>query len=236
MDYRQYLSEGISSCDITIEDNLIDLMLEFMRLVLKKNEIMNLTAIKDELEFIELHLIDSLMIVPFFAKDTGSSIDIGTGAGIPGIVLKIVKSDWDMTLLDSVLKKLNFLREASETLNLDRIQFVHARAEDASKDNTYREKFDIATARAVASLPVLNELCIPFVKVGGRFIAMKGKYDSYEFDLGSETAKKLGAELVTIQSIQLPYSKAERNIIVYQKTKPTALEFPRSMKKIKASI
>ena len=140
-----------------------------MDLVLEKNKVMNLTAITEEKAFIELHLIDSLTILSLIETNEGNLIDVGTGAGFPGVIIKLARPELEVTLLDSQLKKLNFLKESAEMLGLNKINFVHARAEDAAKTKELRESFAFVTARAVAALPVLNELCLPFAEIGGVF-------------------------------------------------------------------
>lgn len=235
MNRQTYFEEGLKQSGILIEENKRQKMLQFMDLVLEKNKVMNLTAITEEKAFIELHLIDSLTILSLLEKEDGNLIDIGTGAGFPGVIIKIARPELEVTLLDSQLKKLNFLRESSETLGLSQINFVHARAEDAAKAKEFRESFAYVTARAVAALPVLNELCLPFAEIGGIFAPMKGKYDFTEAESGSKVATLLGAECKETKRMVLPYSAAERTIFVYQKIKNSPKEYPRNMKKIKSS-
>ncbi|MFA0815925.1 MAG: 16S rRNA (guanine(527)-N(7))-methyltransferase RsmG [Anaerofustis sp.] len=233
MKRQEYLENGLKKIGITVDQEKQEKMLNFMDLVLRKNQVMNLTAITDEAEFIELHIIDSLTILNYIPKQTASFIDIGTGAGFPGMIIKIAKPQLEVTLLDSLRKRIVFLSECENELNLNGIYYVHARAEEAGRSSAMRDTFDFAVARAVSSLPVLNEICLPLVKCSGMFLAMKGKDDPTEFMEGEIVAKKLGAEFQKKVSLRLPYSGAERNLLLYKKTTPTPKQYPRSMKKIK---
>ena len=235
MNRETYFEDGLKQLGILIEKNQRQKMLQFMDLVLEKNKVMNLTAITEEKAFIELHLIDSLTILSLIETNEGNLIDVGTGAGFPGVIIKLARPELEVTLLDSQLKKLNFLKESAEMLGLNKINFVHARAEDAAKTKELRESFAFVTARAVAALPVLNELCLPFAEIGGVFAPMKGKYDSAETESGSRIGTALGAELKETKRMVLPYSAAERTVFVYQKIKNSPKEYPRNMKKIKSS-
>lgn len=231
MNELNYLKNGLEKLNIQLDNDVLNRLLLFKELVLKENQLFNLTAITDNLEFIELHIIDSLTVVPYIKK-AQTLIDVGTGAGFPGMVLKIVFEDLHVTLLDSSQKKVMFLQRSAETLNLRDITCTHARAEDAAKDVRFREKFDIAISRAVTQLSPLCELCIPFINLNGKFIAMKGKNIDEELEQAGKCHEKLGCNSFEKMYFELPYSGAQRNILIYTKNKNTPAQFPRSPKQI----
>ncbi len=202
--------------------------------LLTVNEMMNLTAITNPEQVAELHLIDSLSVLSHIPQKSGMKvIDVGTGAGLPGIPMQIMRKDLEVTLMDATKKRLNFLDECISLLELhDFASTLHARAEDAGQNPEYREKFDCSVARAVASLPVLLEYCMPFVKVGGIFIAMKSKIED-EFEESRNAIKVLGGELKEKVTFQLPISHAERTILVINKIMNTPKQYPRHPGKIK---
>lgn len=202
--------------------------------LLTVNGMMNLTAITDPKQVAELHLIDSLSVLDYLPKRSHlKMIDVGTGAGLPGIPIQIMRTDIEVTLMDATKKRLNFLDECISLLELDDAAItLHARAEDAGQNPKYREKFDCAVARAVASLPVLLEYCMPFVKVNGIFIAMKSKIED-ELEESRNAIKVLGGELKEKVTFQLPISHAERTILVIQKIDNTLKQYPRHPGKIK---
>lgn len=201
----------------------------YAELLVEWNEKINLTAITDAQGITEKHFLDSLAafrndIIP----QNASVIDVGTGAGFPGIPMKIYRNDLNVTLLDSLNKRVKFLSEVSDRLSLG-VDCIHLRAEDGAKKSELREQFDIATARAVAPLPVLCEYCLPYVKVGGSFIALKGPNENAK---ESFTAyRTLGAEIEDITEYQLPCGD-KRQIIVYKKIKETPSKYPRNPSQI----
>ena len=197
-------------------------------LLLEWNEKMNLTAIKEPEEVLFKHFYDCILFfknvsVPQNAK----VIDVGTGAGFPGLVLKIVRPDLKVTLLDSLNKRLVFLNTVISELKLDGIETVHLRAEEGGKNPLYREKYDIACARAVANLPVLLEYCTPFVKVGGKFVAMKGPSANEEFEKCKNAIGQLKVEKETIVCETLTGSE-ERTFVIFKKISQTPPKYPRS--------
>lgn len=201
----------------------------YAELLVSWNEKINLTAITDPLGITEKHFLDSLAV---FKDDiipqNSSVIDVGTGAGFPGIPMKIYRNDLKVTLLDSLNKRINFLTEVSNKLSLG-MNCIHSRAEDGAKKADLREQFDIATARAVAPLPVLCEYCLPYVKVGGKFIALKGPNEDAK---DSFTAyRTLGAEISDVKEYELPCGD-KRQIIVYNKIKETPKKYPRNPSQI----
>ncbi len=233
MNEENYLKNGLEKLNIQFDDEVLKQLLLFKELVLKENQLFNLTAITDDLEFIELHILDSLTVVPYI-NDARSLIDVGTGAGFPGMVLKIVFSRLHVTLLDSSQKKIMFLQRSAEALKLSNLTCIHARAEDLAKDVRFREKFDIAVSRAVAHLSPLCELCIPFVETDGKFIAMKGKNIEQELEEAGKCHEKLGCESFEKIYLELPYSLAQRNILIYAKNKNAPGQYPRSLKQIQS--
>lgn len=199
----------------------------YAEMLLDKNQYMNLTAITEGNEFYVKHLIDSLSLLPILKTlEPGHKVlDIGSGAGLPGIPLKIMRKDLDFTLLDSLLKRLKFIDDVIRELKLTGIQTLHSRAEDAGADKEFREQFDVVTARAVASLPILLELGVPFMKIGGEFIAMKGSKD--ESSEAEKACKLLGVVLEEELQLDLPEGGGSRNLLRYRKVKMTPLNYPR---------
>ena len=205
----------------------------YASMLVKTNEVMNLTNITDDEGIAVRHFIDSLTLVPYIraeqekAKSSSLSIiDVGTGAGFPGVVLKIAMPELRLTLLDSLNKRLNFLNEVSTALGLTEVNTVHGRAEDAGRDKKLREKFDISCARAVANLPVLCEYCLPFVKQGGAFLAMKGNVDEEE-QASVKAVSVLGGKKEKTDKFLLPGTVMNRSIVVVRKVRPTPPAYPR---------
>ncbi len=202
---------------------------QYMNLILEWNEKINLTAIKDEKEFIVKHFIDSLTIGEWI-KAGKRILDIGTGAGFPGVPLKIYYPDLKVTLIDSVKKKIMVLEDVIEKLKLDRIEALHIRAEELAKDSNYREKFDFVTTRAVSSLATISEYMLPFVKIGGKAICMKGPNIEQELKEAEKAIKLLGGEIEKIEKIEIN-GEFERNIMMIKKIKGTDDKYPRGQGK-----
>ena len=211
--------------NVNLLNDEIKMFFIYKDLLKEWNEKVNLTSIVEDNEIILKHFIDSLTIEKYIPSKA-KIVDVGTGAGFPGIPIKIVRKDVEVTLLDSLKKRLLFLNEVRKRLELENINLVHGRAEDIANDLKYREKFDIATARAVANLATLSEYCLPFVKVNGYFVCMKGnnieELKEAEFAIG-----KLGGKIEKIEKIMLPDSDIERNIVVIKKIKQTPKGYPR---------
>jgi len=222
---NKYLKELAKEIDIDLTENEIKKFFEYKKLLKEWNEKINLTAITEDRDIIIKHFIDSLTINKYISLKS-KVIDVGTGAGFPGIPIKIVNENVDMTLLDSLNKRLFFLQTLSESLGLNNIEFIHGRAEEIGNDSKYREKYDIATARAVANLSVLVEYCLPFVKVGGAFVCMKGS-NVDEIEEAKKAINLLGGKIEKIEKLFLPDIREERNIIIIRKIKATPKEFPR---------
>lgn len=225
--YKKLLLESSSVFNITLSKQQEEMFFLYADLLVEWNEKINLTAITDEEGIVIKHFLDSLSIIPYIPKASKSLIDVGTGAGFPGIPVKIVNDKIKVTLLDSLDKRVKFLNEVSQRLGLKDVYSVHGRAEDFGADKKYREQFDIVTARAVASLPVLLEYCLPFVKVGGMFIAMKGPDGKQEILESVKALDILGGEVLDVKEFTLPHSDNERYIILIKKCRHTPTGYPR---------
>lgn len=205
---------------------------KYFELLIDWNEKINLTAITEEKDVMTKHFIDSLMCFKSGVIEKGANvIDVGTGAGFPGIPLKIADESLDVTLLDSLAKRLNFLNDVIDNLSLSNIKTVHARAEDGGRDVNLREKFDVAVSRAVANLSTLSELCLPFVKVGGYFVSMKGPGVSEEIENAKGAIKILGGKIEKIIPYDIESTDLEHNLVVIKKIAPIPQKYPRNAPK-----
>lgn len=228
---EQILKSGLAAMDIQTDEATLGRFQTYYEYLSERNKVMNLTAISGPEDTARLHFLDCAALLNMYGFENKRVIDIGTGAGFPGMVLKIACPSIDITLLDSLNKRIDFLRETGEKLGLERAEYVHARAEEAPKE--YRGAFDIAVSRAVARLGMLCEMCLPFVKVGGVFIAMKGP------DCGDEVAEAenamhlLGAELKGIERYTIPGTDIVHAAVMIEKTKPTHPKYPRKWAQIK---
>ena len=199
---------------------------KYMNLLIEWNKKINLTAIIEPEDIVLKHFIDSLTILPFIDKNK-KIIDIGTGAGFPGIPVSIMRNDVDMTLLDSLNKRINFLNEVIKILNLKNVNTIHSRIEDLAKNKKYRETYDIATSRAVANLSTLSEYMIPMIKTRGISICMKGSDIEEEINKSKKAVDILGGKFKKIEKFTLPNSDQKRTIILIEKEKSTPLKYPR---------
>ena len=204
----------------------LDKFYKYMQLLIEWNEKMNLTAITEPEEIILKHFIDSITILKDI-NDNTKVVDVGTGAGFPGIPLSIMKQDIKITLVDSLNKRLIFLKEVVEQLKLKNIEIIHARAEEFGQNKEYREKFDIATSRAVANLSTLSEYLIPLVKVNGKCICMKASEAEEEIEKAKKAINVLGGTINKIEKFNLPKSDIGRTIIIINKEKNTPNRYPR---------
>lgn len=198
----------------------------YMQLLLEWNEKINLTAIVEPKEIILKHFIDSITISKYIKENSYLS-DVGTGAGFPGIPLKILREDVNIVLVDSLNKRINFLNEVIEKLKLSNIKTVHARAEDIGKNKEYREKFDVVTSRAVANLSTLSEYLMPLAKVNGKCLAMKGPGVQEEIENAKKAINVLGGTIENVFEFKLPNSDIERTIVEINKIKNTDKKYPR---------
>ncbi len=199
---------------------------KYMQLLLEWNEKINLTAITEPSQIILKHFIDSSSILKYI-KDNDKIIDVGTGAGFPGIPIKIMNKNLDITLMDSLNKRINFLNEVIQKINLDKIKAIHARAEELGRNKEHREVYDVAVSRAVANLSTLLEYLMPFVKVGGICICMKGPNIEEELKTAENAIVELGGSLEKVDNFYLPNSDIERNIIIIKKIKKINDKYPR---------
>ncbi len=229
MEYKEFekiLCDKLKEIDITINKVQVEQFFNYMKLLLEWNEKINLTAITDENEIIIKHFVDSLTICKYL-KDEESLIDVGTGAGFPGIPIKIVRPDMEIVLLDSLNKRVKFLEEVIQKLKLKNITALHGRAEEVGRNPKYREKFDVATSRAVANLSVLLEYLVPFVKLSKACICMKGSEIEEEVDNAKKAMDVLGVSVEKIDSFVLPKTDMKRNLVILKKGKITPNKYPR---------
>jgi 16S rRNA (guanine527-N7)-methyltransferase len=227
------LTSGALEMEVPLSGEHITAFKRYATLLKEWNEKMNLTGITDDSGIALRHFVDSLTLVPFLKREltrsggeTLSLIDVGTGAGFPGIPLKVAMPSLQITLLDSLAKRIKFLETVCTELMLQNIEAIHGRAEDAGRSKQYREKFDVATARAVAPLNVLCEYCLPFVRVGGIFLSMKGNVDE-EAKEAEKAVITLGGTIENLVHFTLPGTDMNRTIVVIRKIRPTPAKYPR---------
>lgn len=225
---REILASGALEFGITLTNMQLDMFDAYTRLLIEWNEKLNLTRIIDPQEIAVKHYLDSLSVLSAVKMNGSKSvIDIGTGAGFPGIPLKIVYPELTLTLLDSVNKRLLFIVEAAKELGLTDVLTLHARAEDAGRDRKHRERYDFALSRAVGKLSILTELCLPFCKPNGRFVAYKGPDVDAEVKDGLAAIKALGGKLEKVQCLTLPHADIQRTLVVIKKIIHTPMIYPR---------
>lgn len=218
----------LKELDISLTCVQIEQFMNYYEMLVEKNKVMNLTAITEYDEVLKKHFVDSLSLIKAFdVRKRVSLIDVGTGAGFPGLALKIAFPDLEVTLLDSLKKRLVFLDEVITCLQLTGVKTVHGRAEDAAKNETFREKYDVCVSRAVANLSTLSELCIPFVKIGGCFISYKSEKVAEELNTAAKAIALLGGKVEKQEEFNLPSSDIYRNLFVIRKYKNTPVKFPR---------
>ena len=229
---KKLLIEACRSLKIDIDDKQAEQFLLYKDLLKEWNEKINLTAITEDREIILKHFADCLTILTKRDLNGKTVIDVGTGAGFPGLPLKIAQSGIKLTLLDSLNKRINFLNEVCNKLSLEGVECVHSRAEDGGVNPLYREKFDVCVSRAVANLAVLCEYCLPFVKVGGEFIALKGPDAENELVAAKKAISLLGGEVVGIEEVQVPETDLSHNMVIIKKVSATPKKYPRKAGKI----
>ena len=222
---REYLKEGIKKIGVEIDDEKIDKLMEYLKLLMEYNSHTNLTAIRDEEGIIEKHFLDSILLMKHIKLEKGKALDIGTGAGFPGMVLAICNPDIEFTLIDSVGKKINFLKQVKEKLNLNNVEPVNVRAEEYINDEN-RESYDLGFCRGVSKLNTILEYVIPFLKVDGRFLPQK--MEGTNEDNESQSALKiLKSQITKIYEEELPYCKDKRIIVEVVKKAKTDKKYPR---------
>ena len=229
MDIKEFFNLMIDygkEINIVFTEEQLQKFYQYMNLLIEWNEKINLTAIVEPKEIILKHFIDSLTIIKYIEPNK-SVIDIGTGAGFPGIPVKIMREDLDITLLDSLNKRIHFLNEVIQKLELKNITAIHARIEEFAKNKQYREAFDVATSRAVANLTTLSEYMLPMVDLKGMVICMKGSEINEEISKSKNSIKLLGGKIDKIEEFTLPKSDNRRNLILIKKERQTPGKYPR---------
>ena len=223
---KEKLKEISKEINIDLNDEQLDKFKKYMDLLLEWNEKINLTAITEEDEVILKHFVDSMTVLKYIDEGT-YIVDVGTGAGFPGIPVSIAKTNVNVTLVDSLNKRINFLQEVISEIDLTNIKAIHSRAEDFGQNKEHREKYDISVSRAVANLSVLVEYLLPLVKVGGKCICMKGSEVEEEITNAKFAIKELGGKIEAVNEFCLPGTDMKRNIIVIRKEKETPKKYPR---------
>lgn len=227
--------KDLEELHIVLSDKQFDQFITYYEILIEKNKVMNLTAITEFDDVLKKHFIDSLSLIKVCdLNGVFNMIDVGTGAGFPGVPLKIAFPNLKLTLLDSLKKRVGFLQEVVEKLELQDVEVIHGRAEDFAKYGLLREKYDLCVSRAVANLSVLSEYCLPYVKLGGKFISYKSEKVSMESG-GEQTEviqaeraiSVLGGKLVDQKGFMLPSSDIYRNLVVIEKCRPTPKQYPR---------
>lgn len=225
---RDLLIEGAKQLGIDLSDKQVEQFMRYKELLQEWNEKMNLTAITEDREVMTKHFLDCMTINKALEmKNQKTVIDIGTGAGFPGLVIKIAFPHLQVTLVDALKKRLNFLEVVIEELGLEGIKCIHSRAEDLGKNKVYREGFDICASRAVANLAVLSEYTLPFVKIDGYLIALKGQKLDEELEQGQKAIQILGGQLEEVVHTGVPFTDLDHKIAKIKKVKSTSTKYPR---------
>lgn len=226
---RETLERGLT--ELGVDPAVIPALEQFAGMMLERNKVMNLTAITEPRDVAALHLLDSLALLPLAALENERLVDVGCGAGFPGVPLAVAGTGLEVTLLDSQKKRVDFLEEVREALGLENAVCVHGRAEEFAVEQ--REQFDAAVSRAVAALPVLCELCLPLVKVGGRMLAMKSTNSEEEINGAKRAVKLLGGQVEWVKDYRVPTTEVIHRLVCIRKIAPTPGKYPRRFKLIK---
>lgn len=220
--------EGCEQLEIVLDQNQEKQFIDFYEYLVEKNKVMNLTGITEFQEVVVKHFLDSMACVKAVDMSKVKKImDIGTGAGFPGVPLKIAFPHLDACLLDSLKKRVNFLEETFQLLHFDKIKAIHGRAEEFAKNKEYREQYDLCVSRAVSNLATLCEYCLPYVKCGGYFVSYKSGKVQEEVEQAEKAIRILGGKIKDIVYFQLPGSDIERSLVVIEKVKATPGRYPR---------
>lgn len=229
--YKENLERGLDILNLNCDTNKF---YKYMELLLHYNEKFNLTSITNRDDIVFKHFLDSILILDLIDIPKNSTIvDVGTGAGFPSIPIKIVREDLDFTLIDSLNKRVNFLNEVIKDLNINNINAYHGRSEDFGRDENYRENFDIGVSRAVASLNILCEYCLPLIKREGYFYGLKSENINDELENSKEAINTLGGEIIDIIHTKIPILEEKRSIVIIKKIENTPDKFPRKSNQIK---
>ena len=227
MDKNRFL-QALDMLDIKYDKNVYEQFELYTNYLLEYNEKVNLTAIKEKNDIYLKHYLDSLSVLKYFdIKQNSKAIDIGTGAGFPAIPVKIIRKDIQMDLVDSLNKRIIFLQNLIQKLNLENINPIHSRAEELANNKDYRQMYDICLSRAVANMSTLAEYCTPFLKKGGYLLCLKGQNVDEEIKTSQNAMKKLNCKIVEKIIVSIPFSDLNHNIIVVEKIGPTPKEYPR---------
>ena len=231
---REIITSGLADLGLTdrVPKDTPSLLEQYGKLLLEKNQVMNLTAIRDEDKVAQLHMLDCAALLSYADFQGKTLIDVGTGAGFPGLPLKILVPSLRVTLLDSLGKRVDWLNQVAAQLGLSGIEAIHARAEEQAQVKGFRDSFDFATARAVAELRLLCELCLPYVKVGGFFLAMKSVDCGRELEDSAHCIKLLGGRVYGQHDYTIPGTDISHRVVIIQKVAPTLKGYPRRWAKI----
>ena len=234
---KELIRSGLEQLGLTpsIPAQAPEQLAQYGQALIEKNQVMNLTAITEPRDVATLHMLDCAPLLACGRFSGRTLIDVGTGAGFPGLALKILVPSLEVTLLDSLQKRLDWLDETADSLGLEGVHTLHARAEEAGRAPALREAFDCAAARAVADLRLLCELCLPFVKVGGRFLAMKSVECGQELDAALPAIHALGGQAAGCYDYTIPHTQVTHRVVVVDKVSPTPSAYPRRWAKIQKS-
>lgn len=229
MNYNlEKFKNGLQQLHIALSEKQMEQFVQYYELLVEKNKVMNLTAITEFDEVVEKHFLDSVSLTKQMDLHQPLKVlDLGTGAGFPGIPLKIVFPELEITLMDSLNKRVLFLQDVISSLQLENIEAVHGRAEEAAKNKKYRESFDLCVSRAVANISTLSEYCLPFVKIGGSFISYKSSTIEDELEDGKKGIAILGGKVKDVYKFTLPDSELQRSFVIIEKEKKTPKAYPR---------
>ena len=226
-DKIKFIREKFEVLDVSIQDDTLEKYIKYYEMLIEKNKVMNLTSITEFEDVVVKHFLDSLLIIKNIdLKNINNVIDIGTGAGFPGLPLKILFPDLNVVLMDSLNKRIKFLQEVIDELQLENINVLHSRAEDLARKEEHREKYDLVVSRAVANLSTLSEYCLPFTKVDGAFISYKSNNIDDEVDKSKKAVKILGGNIKEIKYTKLD-DETERAFVIIDKIKNTPKKYPR---------
>ncbi|WP_294351907.1 16S rRNA (guanine(527)-N(7))-methyltransferase RsmG [uncultured Clostridium sp.] len=228
MSFYNLMKEAAADVNMNLSEEQYDKFIKYMRLVQEWNQKINLTAITEDEEFVKKHFIDCIKAFKSEElKNAKNLIDVGTGAGFPGLPIAIMREDLNVTLLDSLNKRINFLNIVINELGLKNVITIHSRAEDGARKKELRENFDVATSRAVANMTVLSEFCLPYVKVGGHFVALKGPAIEEELKASKNALGVLGGRLKEVIELEIEDTDLKHNVVIVSKEKECPNSYPR---------